>query len=373
MDLLTLVLFILGLALLISGGELLVRGASRLAALLGVSPLVIGLTVVAFGTSAPEAAVSIQSALRGEPGLVIGNVVGSNIFNVLVILGATAVVAPVLVPPRLLRLDAPLMVGVSLLVYFMALSGRFSHWEGVLLLATIIAYTGFLILQSRRRPDPLVAAQDIDLQDVVAHGLGVWLINVLFVVSGLLLLVVGSRWLVDGAVAFAQALGVSELIIGLTVVAAGTSLPEVAASLVAALRGHREIAVGNAVGSNLFNLLLVLGASSLLSLHGIEVPPPALAFDLPVMVAVAALCLPIFYTHSLISRWEGLLLLAYYAAYTGYVILRATEHSLLQPFTTAVLLVMLPVSLVWLLVNAGLQLRGRPLARQHFKDQLEGD
>jgi cation:H+ antiporter len=373
MDYLTLVLFILGLALLVIGGELLVRGASHLAALLGVSPLVIGLTVVAFGTSAPEAAVSLQSTLSGEPELVIGNVIGSNIFNVLVILGATAVVAPIPVPPRLLRLDVPLMVGASLSVYLMALDGRFSRWEGGLLLAGIIAYTGVLIRQSRRRYDPLVAAQDIDLEDVVAHGLGVWIINALSIIAGLTLLIIGSRWLVDGAVGFAQALGVSELIIGLTIVAAGTSLPEVAASLVAALRGHREIAVGNAVGSNLFNLLLVLGLGSLVSPRAIAVPPVALSFDLPVMVAVAVLCLPIFYTHRLISRWEGLLLLAYYGTYTGYLVLRATEHSLLQPFTTAVLLVILPVTIVGLLVNAGLQLRGRPPASQHLNNQLEGE
>ena len=345
MSALTVVLFVVGLVLLIVGAELLVRGASRLAGALGISPLVIGLTVVAFGTSAPELAVSLQASLNGQPDLALGNVVGSNIANILLILGVSALVAPLIVSHQLIRLDVPLVIGSSLLLLLLALDGRVSTLEGVLLFSGAVAYTGFLVRQSRRE----TAAAAVD-SDSPAEAGGAWPINLGVVVVGLALLVLGSRWLVSGAVEFATLLGVSELVIGLTVVAVGTSLPEIATSVLATLRGEREIAVGNVVGSNLFNILLVLGLAAIISPAGISVPHAALTFDIPVMIAVAVACLPIFFTGHLIARWEGGVFLAYYIAYTLYLIMRATEHDALPAFSIAMLGFVLPITAITLVV-----------------------
>ncbi|MCX7939881.1 MAG: calcium/sodium antiporter, partial [Thermoflexales bacterium] len=258
MDAITIVLFVAGLALAIGGAEALVRGASRLAAALGVSPLVIGLTVVAFGTSSPELAVSVQSSLLGLSGVSLGNVVGSNIFNVLLILGLSALVAPLTVAQQLIRLDVPLMIGVSLVAYLFALDGNVGRFEGVMLFAGIVAYTVFLILESRRESRDIEKEYAQEFGERPRGALQI-LINLLLVGAGLGMLVIGSRWLIDGAVAIARMLGVSEVVIALTLIAGGTSLPEVATSVVASIRGERDIAVGNIVGSNIFNLLSVLG------------------------------------------------------------------------------------------------------------------
>lgn len=335
-------MFLLGLVLLVVGAEALVRGASRLALSFGISPLVVGLTVVAFGTGSPELAVSLQSAGSGRTDLALGNVVGSNIFNVLFILGASAVIVPLLVARQVVRQEVPVMIGVSLLLFALAADGRISRADGVLMLALLLAYTFFLIRQSRRQngngdadlPDGLPAATGWDSRPAV---------QLLLIAAGIGLLVLGATWLVEAAVTFAQYLGVSELVIGLTIVAAGTSLPEVATSIVAALRGQRDIAVGNVVGSNLFNILAVLGLASAASPAGMAVAPSMLAFDLPVMIAVAIACLPIFFTGNRIGRWEGALFLGLYAAYMGYVLLAAQEHDALRPYSTVMLAAVLPL------------------------------
>ena len=358
----TLLLFLLGGVLLTGGAELLVRGASRLAVAGGISPLVVGLTVVAFGTSAPELAVTLGAAYTGEADVALGNVVGSNIANVLLILGLSAAVAPLAVSRRLVRLEVPLVIGASLLVLLLALDGRIGRLDGLLLFAGLVVYLVYAVRQSRReQAEEQAAAQDtlvdLGLADTRRRR-GEWLLDVVTVLVGLGLLVLGADWLVDGAVAAAAAIGVSELVIGLTVVAVGTSLPELATSVMASVRGERDIAVGNAVGSNLFNLLAVLGLGGALAPGGVAVPRAAVTFDLPVMIAVAFACLPIFFTGHRIARGEGLLFLAYYAAYTLYLVLAAAEHDALPAFSRALGWFALPLTAVTLAVLVWRAARG---------------
>jgi cation:H+ antiporter len=309
--------------LLIIGAESLVRGASRLAAAVGISPLVIGLTVVAFGTSAPEMAVTTISGLAGQTSIALGNVIGSNIFNVFLILGVSALVAPLMVSVQLIRLDVPLMIGASLLVYLFALNGVIGRLEGIVLLACIMAYTGFLIRQSRRENKTVQAEYEQKYGSKEPRSANVLLKETGLLLVGLILLVLGSKWLVAGAVLIAQKLGVSELVIGLTIVAVGTSLPELATSVVATIRGERDIAVGNVVGSCLFNLLAVMGLAGVVSPSGIPVSPQTLHVDLPVMIFTAVVCLPVFFTGRRISRGEGALFLCGYIIYTVWLVLTA--------------------------------------------------
>jgi cation:H+ antiporter len=306
---------------------------------------------VAFGTSAPELAVSVGSALNGQPDLALGNVVGSNILNILVILGMSAVIIPLTVSQQLIRLDVPLMIVASVLVYLMALDGAVGRLEGALLFSGIIGYTVFSIVKSRRESAEIAEEYAEAFNGKTpAPPKTTALKNLSMMVLGLVLLVIGAHWLVEGAVAVARFFGISELIIALTIVSIGTSLPEVAASVMAALRGERDIAVGNAVGSNLFNLLSVLGLTSLVSPTGVAVSPAALHFDIPVMIAVAVACLPIFFTEHRIDRWEGALFLGYYVAYVAFLILNATTHPALGPFSAAMLWFALPLTAVTLLV-----------------------
>lgn len=349
----TVLLFLVGIVLLILGADLLVRGASRLALAAGVSPLVVGLTVVAFGTSAPEMAVSVKAALFGQADIAYGNVVGSNIFNVLFILGLSALVAPLLVDRQLMRRDVPIMIGASSLLPALALDGRIGRIDGALLFGGIVAYTVYSVVQSRRE----AAARREAEPEGKLEPTGPAAVNVLLVLGGLALLVLGARWLVGGAVEFARALGVSELVIGLTIVAAGTSLPEVATSVLAAFRGQREIAVGNVVGSNVFNILAVLGLSGLVAPGGVPVAPQALAFDTPVMIAVAVACLPIFFTGHVIARWEGGLFLFFYAAYTAFLVMKSTGSAALPTLQNAMVWFVLPLTVVTLGVLTALALR----------------
>ncbi len=344
MDILTLFLFVLGLAFLVGGAEALVRGASKLASAFGVSPLVIGLTVVAFGTSSPELAVSLRSAIIGQAGgnIAIGNVVGSNIANVLLILGLSALIAPLIVSQQLIRRDVPFMIYVSLLLYVFGLDGSINRLEGFSLFTMVLAYTAYAIRSSRK--------ESVLIQDEYAAEFGqvknTLLKDCLLIVLGLALLVIGSQWLVNGAVSIAHILGVSDLVIGLTVVAVGTSLPEIATSMVASFRGETDIAVGNVVGSNLFNILSVIGLSALVAPDGVLVAIDALTFDIPVMIAVAIVCLPVFFTGYLISRWEGFVFLVYYVTYTLWLVLNSANHE----YLAIVLYIMIPLTLLTLLV-----------------------
>lgn len=350
--------FALGLIALIAGAELLVRGASRLALSFGISPLVVGLTVVAFGTSSPEMAVSVQSASSGQVDIALGNVVGSNIFNVLFILGVSALIVPLVVHRQLIRQEVPIMIGVSLLAWALAADGGIGRTDGLIFVAFLIAYTVFLIRQSRREIASGAPSAE-GLPDTRSRWDRHWSVQILMVIGGLGLLVVGANWLVDAAIALARELGVSELIVGLTIVAAGTSLPEVATSIIAAIRGQRDIAVGNVVGSNIFNILGVLGVSASVAPSDLSVAPSMLAFDLPVMVAIAVACLPIFFTGNLIARWEGALFIGYYLAYTIYLILDASGHDAQAGFSTMMSLFVLPLTVLTLAILSWRHYRAR--------------
>jgi len=351
MNLTVTALFVLGLIMLVGGAELLVRGASRLAAHFGISGLVIGLTVVAFGTSAPELAVSIKAGFAGQADIAMGNVVGSNIFNVLFVLGVAALIVPLIVSRQLIRLEVPLLIGVSVLLLVLALDGNISRFDGLLLFACIVAYVVFTVRQTRKASAAVRVEHAQKFGDGVAAERGrLPLLFLVFIVVGLVLLVLGANWLVEGAVAFARHFGVSELIIGLTIVAVGTSLPEVATSVVAALRGERDIAVGNAIGSCLFNILSIVGIASIVTPGGLEVAPVLIRFDIPVMIVVTLACLPIFATGHMITRWNGALFLGYYAVYVLYLILASTQHAALPAYSVAVLWFALPLTAVTMIV-----------------------
>ncbi|MEZ6063071.1 MAG: calcium/sodium antiporter [Planctomycetaceae bacterium] len=317
---------------LVAGSELLVRGAVRLAAAMKISPLVIGLTIVAFGTSAPELAVSVSSALAGQPDLAVGNVIGSNIFNTLLILGLSALIVPLVVHQKLIVFDVPIMVGVSILLLLFAQDQQISRFEGAGLFAGIILYTVWCVIAGRRESAAVRKEYSVEYSDEtpasstesLRHRLLRMAGYLGLVAAGAALLVLGSNWMVEGAVEVARWLGVSELVIGLTVIAAGTSLPEAATSVMAAVRNERDIAVGNAVGSNLFNIMSVLGLTAVVAPKGLAVSSEALRFDLPVMVVAAILCVPIFVTGRQISRSNGAVLLCGYVVYVSVLVFQAT-------------------------------------------------
>ncbi|ARA94824.1 sodium:calcium antiporter [Rhodothermaceae bacterium RA] len=304
-------LFLLGgFALLYVGAEALVRGGAALALRLGLSPLVVGLTVVAFGTSSPELVVSLKAALDGTSGLALGNVVGSNVANIALILGTSALIRPVAIQSQLIRLDVPIVIGSSLLLVGLLADGVLGRGEGALLTAGIVAYVGFSIRQARRE-SPVVQAEfagEIARPDGSAWRDGA------MVVIGLGLLVLGGQVFVSGAVDLARLLGVSDAVIGLTIVAVGTSLPELATSVVAAFRDEGDIAVGNVIGSNIFNVLGIIGPVAVVA--PVQAGGVA-AVDLWAMVGVAVLLLPLMRTGFRLVRWEGALLLLLYAGFVA--------------------------------------------------------
>jgi cation:H+ antiporter len=289
-------------------------------------------------------AVSVGAALSGNADLVVGNVVGSNIYNVLLILGLSALIAPLVVGRQVVRREVPLMVAASLGTIVLALDGSIGRFDGLLLFGSLLVWLVFLFRESRS----LERTEAHDATEVSTARRD-RIRSVAFIVAGLVMLVVGARWLVDGAVAVASALGLSDLVIALTVVAIGTSLPELATSIIATIRGERDIAVGNVVGSNVFNLLAVLGLSAIVA-GEVPIAQGALTFDLPVMAAVAAACLPIFFTGYRIARWEGVLFLGYGVAYTVYLLATATSHPTVPAFAEALAGVIVPLTVVTLLL-----------------------
>jgi len=297
-----------GVALLYVGGEALVGGAARLALRTGLPPLAVGLTVVAFGTSSPELAVSVQSALGGLGDVAIGNVVGSNICNLALILGVAALIRPMTVHARVVRIDVPIMLAVSALVPVVLFDGRVSRLEGALLVAGIVAYTWLNLRHASRDPE---ATTPEDLGPGT-RGTGSTGKDLLWIAVGIVGLMLGADRFVAGAITLADAAGLSQAFIALTVVALGTSLPELTTSVVAALHGEEDIAVGNVVGSNVFNVLAILGASAIARpLVAVGVGTRGLA----VMIGVSVLVLPLLSTGSRRSRWEGALLLAVWLTY----------------------------------------------------------
>ncbi len=336
----TFVALLAGLAALVVGAELLVKGAAAIASRLGIAPVIIGLTVVAFGTSAPELAVSVSASLGGNADVALGNVVGSNIGNILLILGASAVIGGLAVDQRIIRLDIPLLLGVSVVALLLSLDNEIGRLDGVLLFVGIIAYTGWLARSARQERGEVLEEYDEAVE--VLEGAAVekpLLVQAAYVVAGLVVLVVGSQLLVGSATDIAEELGVSDLVIGLTVVAIGTSLPELATSVLAALRGQRDIAVGNVVGSNLFNLMSVLGLTGIVSGDGIPVTDDSLRIDFPVMLAATFVLVPIVWRGFKIERWEGALFIGFYALYVAFLVLDASDHSAAGALGTAALIV----------------------------------
>lgn len=390
------VLLFVGLGMLAVGGDVLVRAATGLARAAGLSPLVVGLTVVSFATSAPELAVTVDASLEGSPGLAVGNVVGSNMANILLVLGVAGLILPLGVRTSVVRRDVPVMIGLSALLLALSIGGRVSRVEGGVLLALLVAYVAASIVHSRRASG---GAEGEDRGDDDAetgeHDDGVerheqadgtepdeeedgadagpdarpprapWvrvLVDSLLMVGAVALLVVGARALVAGATDIAVELGMSELVVGLTIVAVGTSLPEIATSVTAAVRGEIEMAVGNAVGSNIFNIGSVMAVTALVTPGGVPVDPGAVRFDLPVMLAVALALLPVAFTGCTIARWEAGLFTLLYVAYVTYLLLDSTGHDALDGFSVAMLAFVIPITAVTLIVlssyEAG-QRRGR--------------
>lgn len=331
-----------GLALLVAGAELLVRCAVRMAANLKVRPLLIGLTLVAVGSSAPQLTVSLQAALNDTADIAVGSVIGSNIFNILVTLGLSALIIPLRVSRQLVRLDIPLMILASGLVFALALNKQLDRLDGVVLLGGLLVYLALLLRQSRH------SGHHHSRHDLPRTS---WLHNLVLMLAALLLLGLAGHLLLGAAVTLATELGLSERIIGLTIIAVSTSLPQLATSLIAAFRGQREIAVGNVIGSNVFNLLGVLGLTALVAPAPLSVSPNALAFDLPVMLGVAALCLPVFYTGYRVTRGEGLLFLGLYLAYGLHVVSFTTGMPLAGKLEHLMLFFVLPALLLFLLLS----------------------
>ena len=342
---------LLGIALLFGGGELFVQGSIALAVIFGIPQLVIGLTVVSLGTSAPELFVSLNSVLQGSDALALSNVVGSNIFNVMVVLGSSALVLPLRVESRLVRRDVPLMIAVSAAVWGMASAGRVTWQAGLALLLGLIINTIWEIRTAREQPDDSESAEP-EIEENAAEG--GWHLAVLRLIGGIAILTVGSKVLVSGATSAATLLGVNEAVIGLTIVSAGTSMPELITSLVAALRGRTDLAIGNVVGSCLLNLMLVLGGTALVTgSQGLNVSPDLIHDDLPVMLLTSLACLPIFWTRGRISRLEGGLLLSLYVLYiVDNVLPRTILASWSDEFRLVMLCLVLPVVMVTIIMQA---------------------
>ncbi|MBN2410091.1 calcium/sodium antiporter [candidate division KSB1 bacterium] len=334
-------IFLAGLILLVGGADLFVRGSAGLARLMRISSLIIGLTIVAFGTSAPELTVSLRASLAGQSGLSIGNIVGSNIFNVLFILGISALVSPLFVTNQLIRLDVPVMIGVSVLLLLFSLNYIIGRFESVILFCGFLFYTGFLIAKSRKEK------QKTDESD--KPGKTSPPVLVFFIFAGFVLLVYGSQLLVNSAVEIAASLGVSGQVIGLTIVAAGTSLPETATSVVATLKGNRDIAIGNIIGSNIFNILCIISLSGFVNPKGLSISAPALSFDIPIMLFAAILCFPVFVSGHTIDRAEGGIFLFTYLAYTVYLVVASLNGFAVTIFHYYIIIPVIIISILSLL------------------------
>ena len=305
--LITVSLLVLGLALLFGGGEALVRGGVSLALRFGLSPLIVGLTVVAFGTSLPELLVSVQAALSGSPDIAVGNVVGSNIANILLILGATAVIAPITMAFKTVSRDLMIMIAAAVAMLALGWVGLIERWMGMAMLASLIIYLIFACRNTPCEDDP----SDTSMSKLL------WWQETLAILGGLVALMVGANLLVGSATDIARTFGVSEAVIGLTIVAVGTSLPELAASLVAAIRRQSDIAIGNVVGSNIFNILAILGITAMI--EPITVSPEMARMDIPVMIGISILLPGLIFALNGLGRIVGAGFLGLYGSYVVYL------------------------------------------------------
>lgn len=345
-------MMVVGIGILTFGAEILVRGASTLAIAMKISPLVVGLTVVAYGTGAPELVVSLQAVLvENKTGITVGNIIGSNVFNLLIPVGLSAIVIPLYVSKQVVRFEVPVLVVASLMFYFFSFDGNIGRTEGIVFCVLLLSYTIWTVVKSRKDEKAsrkkLEEETGVSAQQGLTAGVVIW--NVFLLGLGLAGLVFGANLFLQYAVELAKSWGITDLVIGLTLVAVGTSLPEVATSVVAALRGQKDMAVGNAIGSSLFNILGVLGISGIVAQSGLVVEAQAIHFDLPVLVAVTVLCLPVFFSGYRVTRIEGTVFVLYYIAYMTYLVVKATNSAYAASFNNAMLYGVIPLTVLVLI------------------------
>ena len=348
----TVLLFIIGLVTLIGGAELFLKSVDKFGLAWSVSPVVMGLTVVAFATGAPELAISLQAAADGRPDLVLGNILGSNVANILLILGIAGLVKPLNITNRIIKIDVPMVIGASALLYILALDGLLTLTDGLIIFGALIAYSIFMysqIKKDRQANKNKSADEKPKLDEPVTnffYGKYIFLLLV-----GLVLIVMGSRWMVDSAVEIAELLGISELIIGLTIVSLGTSLPEVATSLSAVRKGDSDTAVANVMGSNLYNILLTLSLTIIVAPGALDVSVDAINLDLPFMVIVACACMPLFWPAKELTRPVAAGFLLYYVLYIGYLVLLAIGHPFQETMEWGMLWIVIPVTVILIVIQ----------------------
>jgi cation:H+ antiporter len=347
--------FIAGLAALIGGAELFLRGVDHFGVKWRISPLIMGLTVVAFATGAPELAISIQAATSGSADLVLGNIIGSNIANILLILGISALIRPLVVKLRVVQIDVPIVIAASVLLFVIALDGELTTLDGVWLLMGLVAYSIFTFFQIKK--ERRENREEVNLDEEAEKLLTGWKFyvkNIGFLIIGMGLIVKGSDWMVDSAVELATILGLSELVIGLTIVSIGTSLPEVATSIATIRKGNTDMAVANVLGSNLYNILLTLGLTIVIAPNVLDVSAAALALDLPFMVAVSIVCIPIFVAGFDITKTDGSIFLFYYGSYLAYLVLEAVNSSIVPFLEMGMIYAVIPgtiIYMIWRVIN----------------------
>ena len=360
----TVLLFIIGLVTLILGAELFLKSVDKFGLAWSVSPVVMGLTVVAFATGAPELAISLQAAAEGKPDLVLGNILGSNIANILLILGIAGLVSPLKITNRIIKIDVPVVIAASGLLYFLSMDGLLTLIDGLIIFGALIAYSIFMYsqIQKDRQANKKKAPEDKPMLDepVTTLFYGKY---ILLLLAGLVLIVMGSRWMVESAVEIAGILGISELIIGLTIVSIGTSLPEVATSLSAVRRDDSDTAVANVMGSNLYNILLTLSLTIIVAPGALDVSMDAIKLDLPFMVIVAIACLPLFWPAKELGRPEAFGFLSYYVLYMIYLVLIAMKHPLKDTMEWAMIWVIIPLTVLLILIKFISDYRKRKLSR----------
>jgi cation:H+ antiporter len=342
-----------GLVALTFGADILIKGASNIAARFGISAIVIGLTIVAFGTSAPEMAVSVKGALGGQADIAVGNVLGSNLFNILFILGLSALIAPLLVHKQVIRVELPIMIAAAVFTYFFSLDGTLDRFEGLAAFGLLIVYILFQLRnsvdQSKSQSEENLEAEK-ELKESL-KGSRQWH-DWARIAVGLALLVFGADKFVEGAVEIARGFGVSELVIGLTIVAAGTSLPEVATSVIAAVKKQTDIAVGNVIGSNIFNSLGVLGLAGSVSPKPVSISAQAVSFDFPLSIAASLLCFPLFLRGFRIGRTEGFGFFAIYIGYVTYLVMDQIGSGALAGKQALIVQMAFPVVALLLIIYA---------------------
>lgn len=320
--------FVAGLAVLVAGAEVMVRGGAQLAARFGISPIIIGLTLVSIGTSMPELAVGVVAAVEGSGALAVGNIAGTNVVNLLLILGLSALLVPLALQMRTIRFELPIMALAAILLWVLAADGVLSRTDGVILVIGAVAYTAGVVWSAKRESWQVaaefsdeVATEFLDEQDPAADRTARrTAVLVAMTVGGIAVVVIGAEWLVDGAVGIARHFGVTDALIGLTVVAIGTSAPELVTTVVSTIRGDRDIAIGNLAGSSIYNVLLILGVTCLVPSNGLSLPDSLVRIDIPIMVAVALVCIPIFLSGRRVTRGEGAVMVVAYVAYLAFVL-----------------------------------------------------